>query len=170
MQLHPSNVAKLLFPTGWNTKHSIYYSASSLYMFRVSNTPIIRSTQNCNYSLRYWSYFLCSYLPPTWPSYPFQRDETQRILFIILQVHSTRFGCQTHPASGVHKTVTKASGIGHNFCASTSLQRGLAWPRWREVVTVLCTPDDGCVWYPKHVEWPCRIINRMLCVSSRWKS
>ena len=40
----------------------------SLWMFRVSITPIIRSTQNCNYSLRYWSYFLCSYLPPTWPS------------------------------------------------------------------------------------------------------
>jgi len=30
----------------------IYYSASSLYTFRVS-TPIIRSTQNCNYILRY---------------------------------------------------------------------------------------------------------------------
>jgi len=22
----------------------------------------------CNYSLWYWSYFLCSYLPSTWPS------------------------------------------------------------------------------------------------------
>jgi len=55
-------------PTRCNTKKSIYYSASSLYMFRVSTTTIIRSTQNCNYSLRYWSYFLCSYLPPTWPS------------------------------------------------------------------------------------------------------
>ena len=43
-------------------KQSIYYSASSLYMFPVSTTPIIRSTQNCNYSIRYWSYFLCSYL------------------------------------------------------------------------------------------------------------
>jgi len=31
-------------------KQSIYCSASSLYMFRVSTTPIIRSTQNCNYS------------------------------------------------------------------------------------------------------------------------
>jgi len=40
-------------PTSCNTKQSIYYSASSLYMFRVSTTPIIRSTQNCNYSLRY---------------------------------------------------------------------------------------------------------------------
>ena len=55
-------------PTRCSTKQSICYSASSLYMFRVSTTPIIRSTQNCNYSLRYWSCFLCSYLPPTWPS------------------------------------------------------------------------------------------------------
>jgi len=55
-------------PTRCNTKQSIYYSASSLYVFRVSTTPVIRSTQNCNYSLRYWSYFLYSYLPPTWPS------------------------------------------------------------------------------------------------------
>jgi len=43
-------------PTRCNTKQSIYYSASSLYMYRVSTTPIIGSTQNCNYSLRYWSY------------------------------------------------------------------------------------------------------------------
>ena len=40
-------------PTRCNTKQSIYYSASSLYMFRVSTTRIIRSTQNCNYSLLY---------------------------------------------------------------------------------------------------------------------
>ena len=45
-------------PTRCNTKLSIYYSASSLYMFRVSTTPIIRSTQNCNCSLRYWSFFV----------------------------------------------------------------------------------------------------------------
>jgi len=57
---------------------------------------------------------------------------------------------------------------------------GVAWLRWREeatqklwpvpeaVVTVLCTPDDGCGWHPKHVEWTCRIINRLLFVASRW--
>ena len=86
-------------PTRCNTKQSIYYSASSLYMFRVSTTPIIRSLQNCNCSFRHLSYFLCSYLPPTWPSFPL---------------------------SGVHKTVTTASGTGHIFCAVTSLQRGQA--------------------------------------------
>jgi len=55
----------------------------------------------------------------------------------------------------------------------------LAWPRCREVaaqkiwpvpeaVRVLCTPDDGCGWHPKRVEWTCGIINRLLCVASRW--
>ena len=53
-----------------------------------------------------------------------QRDATQSSLLIILQVHSTCFACQTHPSSGVHKTVTTASGTGHIFCAATSLQRG----------------------------------------------
>ena len=38
-----------------------------------------------------------------------QRDATQSSLFIILQVHSTCFGCQPHPSSGVHKTVITAS-------------------------------------------------------------
>jgi len=47
-----------------------------------------------------------------------QRDATQRSLFIILQVHSTCFGCQPHASSGVHKTVTTASG------AATFFQRG----------------------------------------------
>ena len=57
-------------------------------------------------------------------------------LFVILQVHSTCFGCQPHPSSGVHKTITTASGTGHIFyCEVTSLQRGHL---------VLCTPDDGC--------------------------
>jgi len=76
----------------------------------VSTTPIIGSTQNCNYSLRYWSYFLWSYLPPTWP-------------------------CWREVAA--HR-----------------------WPVPEGVVTVLCTPDDGCSCQPKHVEWTCRIINR----------
>jgi len=44
-----------------------------------------------------------------------QRDVTQSSLFIILQVHPTCFGCQPHPSSGVHKTVTTAFGTGHIF-------------------------------------------------------
>jgi len=48
-----------------------------------------------------------------------QRDATQSCLFIVLQVHSTCFGCQLHSSSGVHKTVTTASK--------------LAWTRLKEV-------------------------------------
>ena len=92
---------------------SVYNSASSLYMFRVSTTLIIRSTQNCNYSLRYWSYFLCSYLPPRWPSLATLNGVAAQKLwsvYITLQVHTTCFVFQTHPSSGVHRTVTTASG------------------------------------------------------------
>jgi len=94
-----------------NTKQSVY-SASSLYMFQVSTAPFIRSTQNCNYSLQYWSY----------------------------------------------------------FCAATSLAtlEGGSCTVPEAVVTVLCTHDDGCGWHPKHVQWTCRIINRLLCVAFHW--
>jgi len=47
-----------------------------------------------------------------------QRDATQSSLFIILQVHSTCFGCQPHSTPGVHKTVTTAFGTSHIFLCS----------------------------------------------------
>jgi len=37
-----------------------------------------------------------------------QRDAIYSSQFIILQVHSTCFGCEQHPSSGVHKSVTTA--------------------------------------------------------------
>ena len=33
----------------------------------------------------------------------------------LLQNHSTYFVCPSHPSSGVHKTVTAASGTGHSI-------------------------------------------------------
>ena len=52
-----------------------------------------------------------------------------------------------------------------------TLERGSCtkkiWPVPEAVVTVLCT-HDGCGWHPKHVEWTFWIINRLLCVASRW--
>ena len=36
-----------------------------------------------------------------------QGDTTQSNLFIILQVHSTCFGCQPHPLSGIRPTLYK---------------------------------------------------------------
>jgi len=54
------------------------------------------------------------------------------VWFILLQNHSTCFGCPPHPSSGVLKTVTAASGAGHNSGTATSLQLG-------QVGTGLCT-------------------------------
>jgi len=81
-----------------------------------------------------------------------QRDATQSSLFIILQVHPTCFGCQTHPSSGAHKTLTTASGTGHAVLCSylppswPSLATLEGVPVTEALVTVLCSPDDGCDW------------------------
>ena len=47
------------------------------------------------------------------------------VWFILLQSHSTCFGCPQYPSSGVLKTVTAASGTVHNIGTAPSLQRGL---------------------------------------------
>ena len=78
----------------------------------------------------------------------------------LTQNYSSCFRCLLHPSSGVHKTVTAASGTGHSIRATTFCQRGLIRPLWRKVVvpipeaavTVLCTPDEACNRHPKHVE------------------
>ena len=82
----------------------------------------------------------------------------------LLQNYSTCFGCPSHPSSGVHKTVTAASGTGHNIWATTFLQCGLIRPQLQEGCSsdmwydlyqrlqLLCTSDDGSDGYLKHVE------------------
>jgi len=54
----------------------------------------------------------------------------------LLQNYSTCFGCLSQPSSGVHQTVTTASGIGHSVRETTFRQRGLIRPRWRKVVVL----------------------------------
>jgi len=63
-----------------------------------------------------------------------QPDATvRRYLFTAKSVYMFRVS-QHHPSSGVLKTVTAASGTGHNTGTATSLQRGPIGPRWREVL------------------------------------
>jgi len=72
-----------------------------------------------------------------------QWDATQNSLFIIQQVLSTCFGCQPHPSSGVHKSVTTSSGTDYIFCAATSFQQGQAWSQWGSC-TKNMTSIGGC--------------------------
>ena len=69
------------------------------------------------------------------------------------------FRVSQHPSSGVLKTVTTASGTGHNIGTAASFQRGQIWPRWKEVA-VLFSTHDGCGGHPKHVERFCTKINQ----------
>jgi len=134
-------------------------------MFRVSTTPIIRSTQNCNYSLRY-----CA------------ATSLQRGLASLATLEGGSCTKNMTSTGGcsynfVYIRITQNCNYSPRYCAASSLQRGQASLATLEggsctvpeaVVTVLCNPDDGCGWHPKHVEWTCRIINRLLCVASRW--
>jgi hypothetical protein len=54
----------------------------------------------------------------------------------LLQKYSTYFGCLSHPSSGVHQTLTSASGTGHSVRTTTFRQRVLIRPRWRKVVAL----------------------------------
>ena len=54
-----------------------------------------------------------------------QQDATDAGIYL-LQNYSTCFGCLSHPPSGVHKTVTAASGTGYSVRATTFCQRGVA--------------------------------------------
>jgi len=81
--------------------HSCFSRYTSTLRVLFCNSLNLIFTDACTSKNIYWSILIIV-----------QRDATQSSLFIILQVHSTCFGCQPHPSSGVHKIVTIASGTG----------------------------------------------------------
>jgi len=88
-------------PTRYTNMQIFIYCKVTLHVSGVT-APIIRSTKNCNCSLRYRSYYWYSYFPPMWPI-------TAKSLYM--------FRVSQHPSSGVLKTVTAASGTGRD-CSS----------------------------------------------------
>ena len=74
-----------------------------------------------------------------------QQDATLHSLFISGNC-STCFGWYLHSSSGVHTTVSTASGTCQTVTAVTVGQVPDA------VDTVVCAPDDGWKYHPKHVE------------------
>ena len=59
----------------------------------------------------------------------------------LLQNHSTYFGFLSHPSSGVHKTLSAASGTATTFLRMVVAH--ILRPVPEDAITVLCTPDDG---------------------------
>ena len=84
----------------------------------------------------------------------------------LLQNHSTCFGCPSHPSSGVHKTVTAASGAGHSIWATTFLQRGQGLlTACEQEHLLLLTSCRGCSysfmyswWWVRGTPEACRVI------------
>jgi len=112
----------------------VYFSLYAKYVTRAKNSfywKLLGSWfGNCVYKNKTSLWKLHRYLlKQTTNIFIVQRDATQGSLFIVLRVHSTCFGCQPHPASGVHKTVTTASGIGQLPPCNVAK---LAWPRCRK--------------------------------------
>ena len=66
-----------------------------------------------------------------------QLDATERSLIYFTAKSLYMFRVSQHPSSGVIKTVTVASGKGHNIGAATSLQR----PSCTDIMT--CTGGRG---------------------------
>ena len=103
-----------------------------------------------------------------------QQDATLHSLFISENC-STCFGWYFHPSSGAHTTVSTASGICHTVTAICRYRRragtGLSVDavdcRPDAVDTVVCAPDDGWKYHPKHVE-QFSDINKLCNVASCW--
>ena len=110
--------------TRCNTKQSIYYSASSFYVFRCQPHPSsgVHKTVTTAADIGHILFAATS----------LQRGQVRTWNEVAAQKKPP-----PHLSSGIHKIVTTASGTGHIFCAATSLQRGQVgtWPRWCEVVT-----------------------------------
>ena len=110
-----------------------------------------------------------------------QRHATMcKLYFILLQYHTTCFGCCPHPSTGVHKTVVTVTSTSNmivqlphynvaNLATLVWSSCTIIWLVPVTVTTVLCTHDDGCGRHPKHVEWYCsKIKYKLHIVASRW--
>ena len=129
---HPINYI-IKCPARCNTKQSIYYSDSSLYMFRVSNTPIIHKTV-------------------TTASGTVQLPPSNAVKLATLEGGRCT---KIWPVPVAVDTVLCTP----DWQDWREVAAQKIWPVPEAVVTVLCTPGNGCGWNAKHVEWTCRITN-----------
>jgi hypothetical protein len=105
--------------------------------------------------------------PNSIPIYSYiQQDATLHSLFITGNC-STCFRWYLHPSLGAHTTVFTASGICHTITAICRYRGRVGTLCVDAVDTVVCAPDNGWRYHPKHVQqFP--DINEMCKVASCW--
>jgi hypothetical protein len=90
-----------------------------------------------------------------------QQDATLHSLFISGNC-STCYGWYYHSSSGAQTTVSAASGICHTVTATCRYSAITVWQIPDAVHTVVCAPDDGWRYHPKHVE---QFLDKINCVT-----
>jgi len=95
-------------------RYTVYFIWKLLYMFQVAPSPIIRSTNNCIYSIWYLSHRYC-YLPLSWKSWNWFVCAVGGVRSTLYS--STCFGWYHHPSSGAQTIVSTSSDICHTVIA-----------------------------------------------------
>jgi hypothetical protein len=122
-------------------RYTVYFIWKLFYMFRVVLPPIIRSGNNCIYSIGYLSHRYC-YLPLSWKSWNWSECAV---------------GGVRHPQHT--QTGSKSSTI--------VVDSNKVWQIPDAVGRVVCALDDGWKYHSKHVEqFP--DINKLFNVASCW--
>ena len=118
-------------PTKCNTKQA--YLLFCKFTLHVSGaTSIIRSTQNCNYSLQYWSYFFVQLLPSNLVKLACSATlEGGRSTPITRSTQNCNYSLRYYAA--IFLQLAKLGQLEEDSCIVPEA-----------VVTVLCTPGDGC--------------------------
>ena len=129
------------------TLHNLFISGELLYIFWVLSPTIIRSINNCVYSIWYLSKRYC-YLPLLWKSWNWFGCGVGILLYckvfylilVWLQPHQNRSIQFPHHTQTSSKSSTIAAGSSNGLTST------------RYVNTVVYAPDDGWRYHPKYVE------------------
>jgi hypothetical protein len=116
-------------------RYTVYFIWKLLYMLRVVPPPTIRSANNCIYDIWYLSHRYC-YLPLSWKIWNW-------------------FECSVGDVRHPQNTQTGSNS------STIAADRITMWQIPDAVDTVVCAPDGGWRYHPKHVEQFPNKINRV---------
>jgi len=120
--------------------YTVYFIWKLLYMFQAVLPPIIGSANNCIYSIWYLSHRYC-YLSLSWKSWNWFECAVRYCYLPVSWKRWNWFECAVYSTLKPVPTLPR--------------QRQVAVKVWQipdAVDTVVCAPDDGWWYHPKHVD------------------